>query len=794
MVGKKSPTKAVILGAGFAGLTVGFELAKSGIDVLVLEKENIPGGLAKTTRFDDYYLDSGPHLFHTSNRDISAYWEANFPGEFRFPALYGGNYVDGEIYDYPLNETSIGKLPKAVREAVAVERANLSEDVVASATDYRSYIEAIAGPTLQRYFYEEYPKKLWGIPTDYLSANWAPRRIEIRKDRRPFHGSHWCGVASLGCGRIADLLAQKIINLGGIIKFEEAVTGVRLEGSEIAKIETTSQTIEISDDTVVISTIAVNQLARLLGEDTSLTFRSIKLVSFVTEQHDPLPPDYDWLYFQDPSLCFHRVGSQTRFSTIGIERGLSILTAELAYSPGDSIDLLEENDLVRKCEADLARVGIPLESIKATHVQDLGPVYPGYRVGYEEELRRINVAAESVANLHQIGSLAEFAYSDVQILFAKGLDLAARITNAEFRFNHVNKSSRRNSDFQAAISVEGIGIGGEKPPFLIAEIGLNHNRDLEIARHLVDRAVEAGFSAVKLQTYQKGRASSKSQDANFKEDLLDSEESYDQMFDRLILEPDEIADIFNYADSRGIIPFSTPFDINSFLSLEELGCRLYKVSSMDLVNLDLIRAVAGSGKPVILSTGMSTISEIEDAVQVVEETGNTNLALLHCVSSYPTPASELNLRAIPKLRDYFGVPVGFSDHSSENFLIPAAVALGASLIEKHITLDKRLKGPDHFFSLEPSQMSELVQLSRSTFSALGNGRKRVMPSEVDALRKLRRSLFARQEIGTGVTITPDMLVVKSPGVGILPKYAELVCGRVARRTIYEDTPISWSDI
>ena len=215
---------------------------------------------------------------------------------------------------------------------------------------------------------------------------------------------------------------------------------------------------------------------------------------------------------------------------------------------------------------------------------------------------------------------------------------------------------------------------------------------------------------------------------------------------------------------------------------------------MDVVNLPLIRAVALKMKPMIMSTGMSTLGDIEEAVSTVLEAGNPNLILLHCVSSYPASAAETNLRMIPRLADSFGVVSGFSDHFPECFLVPPAIALGARVIEKHVTLDRSMKGPDHIFSLEPPELKIMIQQAQATFSALGNGIKAISASEYRTVQSLRRTVFARIAIATGTTITRDMLVIKSPGIGILPRYIDLIVGRQARTPIAADHPVTWDAI
>lgn len=784
-----------IIGAGVSGLVAALEFARAGYQVHVYEKDLVPGGLAKTIRYEDYYVDLGPHLFHTSNPDIVAYWESLFPGEFRFPALFGGNFLDGQIFDYPLTRQSVDQMAVGVRSKVLAEWRDLQIGAENVAQSYKDYMVSVAGPTLQKMFYEDYPRKLWGIPTEELSPNWAPHRIEIREERRPFHGGQWCGVAINGCGRIAEILVQKISELGGKIHFGVSITAIETSDNEITGLWANGSRVELADSSLAISTVRIDTLTKMLGMETSLSFRSIKLITFVIDGPDPLPKDYDWLYFQDPEIIFHRVGSQTRFSKAGIRNGLSIITAEVAYSAGDQNSHLADAELVARCKADFEKVGMPLEgSLVATHVNDAGGVYPAYWIGFEETLRQTETEIAAFTNLYATGSLADYAYSDLQVLFAKSIDLVNKIVRPDFAFNNVTKSRRRTNSFSQVLTVDDIKIGKQSPPYLIAEIGLNHGGSLETAFKLIEHAVAAGFQAVKFQTFEAGRASSKVENARYNEDLFDLEESISDLFDRLVMPADFLTEVFKFASERGITAFSTPFDLASVELLERLNVPIYKISSMDLVNLPLIRAVAKTAKPIILSTGMSSMVEIEEAIAVLREEGAFDVALLHCISSYPTPPGELNLRAIGKLGEYFDLPIGFSDHSPSNSLVPAAVALGASIIEKHVTLSRRMKGPDHSFSLEPSHMNDLAQIARSTYFALGDGQKRIMPSEMESVRSLRRSIFAAQDIEVGSVIVPEMLSVKSPGIGILPKYLDLIVGRTAQQTIRKDYPIQWDSI
>jgi len=785
----------VIFGAGMSGLIAGYEFARRGVPVRIIERLSIPGGLARTVRFDDYYIDAGPHLFHTSKPEIIAYWQSVFPGIFQTPTLYGKNFVDGKFFDYPLSEETLRQFPQNLYDHIKAEMAVKNPAKLSVAKNYREYMEALAGPTLQKKFYEEYPEKLWGIPTTELSANWAPQRIEIRQEKKPFHADQWSAVAKNGCGHTMEILTRKIIEHGGTVDFGVEVLGVHLEGNMIDRVSTSAGNIKLGYDDIVVSTLPINVNSRFLNVSCNLTFRNVKLVAIVTTGPDPFPKDTDWVYFKDRDIIFHRAGLQTRFSDINIPKGWSILCCEIAYTPGDKISRMEETELEDRVIDDLERLGfVERSQIVKTHHMDLGPLYPGYRVGYETELQRVRSELEEVGNFYFTGTLADFSYADFQILCAKAIDLVDMIQDAGSAFNRVQRVKQRVEKFNEVIQIGKNLIGKQYPPYIIGEIGLNHNGDVELAKRLIDVCVEAGCHAAKFQTFNMERVSAKTLDARYHEDILDLEESLHQLFNRMIFSRDELEDIFAYARSRNIDVFSTPFDLDSVEALESLDVPAYKIASMDVVNLPLIRAVAMTMKPIIMSTGMSTLGDIEEAVNVVLEVGNPDLILLHCVSSYPATANASNLRVIHKLAESFQVVTGFSDHFPDIFLVPAAIALGARVVEKHVTLDRSMKGPDHIFSLEPDDLKLLVEQSEATFAALGTGVKGISASEYRTIQKLRRSVFARTHIPVGAIITKEMLTIKSPGIGVLPKYLDLIIGRKARAAIDADHPVTWDTI
>jgi N,N'-diacetyllegionaminate synthase len=343
-----------------------------------------------------------------------------------------------------------------------------------------------------------------------------------------------------------------------------------------------------------------------------------------------------------------------------------------------------------------------------------------------------------------------------------------------------------------SFAIAGRQIGGGAPCYVIAEAGANHNRDLGIARELIDVAAEAGADAVKFQVYS-GATLYSSKTPAFEYLAGVSDKSTQELLEDASLPREWLPQLAEHCAARGIAFFATPFDAVAIQELAAVGVPAYKVASFELVDLELIGEVAAQGKPVILSCGMATYGEIEDALGVARRAGATEVALLRCASLYPAPPSIMNLRAMATMRTAFGVPVGLSDHS-EGIAVPtAATALGMELLEKHFTLDRSLPGPDHPFAIEPDELRALVRSVRDVEAALGHGRLEGPSDEeaVEMYRLARRSIVAASDIPAGTTIVREQLTVKRPGYGIPPKHLDLVVGRTARVDIEEDDVVTW---
>ena len=338
------------------------------------------------------------------------------------------------------------------------------------------------------------------------------------------------------------------------------------------------------------------------------------------------------------------------------------------------------------------------------------------------------------------------------------------------------------------IDVSGHKVGVGQPVFVIAEAGVNHNGSLDKAYGLIDAAVAAGANAVKFQTFKTDLlVTLEAPKAAYQQQTTDKTETQYEMLKRLELSVDAHRDLIAYCAKRNIIFMSTPFEENSADLLDNLGVPIFKIPSGEINNVPFLTYVAQMGKPIILSTGMSHLGEVELAVQTVRKTGNQELVLLHCVSNYPADALDVNLRAMQTMAVAFGCPVGYSDHTQGIEISLAAVALGACVIEKHFTLDRNLPGPDHEASLEPNELASLVAGIRNITSALGHGRKEPVANEIGSAAVIRKSLVAACDIPGGTVLNEKHIVIKRPGTGLLPTMHPFLVGRSTRIHISQGT-------
>jgi N-acetylneuraminate synthase len=344
------------------------------------------------------------------------------------------------------------------------------------------------------------------------------------------------------------------------------------------------------------------------------------------------------------------------------------------------------------------------------------------------------------------------------------------------------------------IKIGSRNVGQNYPAYLIAEIGSNFDGSLERAKHLVDLAVDCGADAAKFQTFRSETIINK--------EAFRTSSSFQAKWGRSVWDVYKDAEfpfewhkeISDYCASKHIDFLTSPYDFEAIEMLERLNILAYKIGSGEITNLEFLKYVAEKSKPVILSCGAATMGEISDAVKIIRSVGNNDIILLQCVTMYPAPFEDANIRAMCTLREAFDCLVGYSDHTPGNIVPLGAVALGGCVIEKHFTDDKKRKGPDHLFAMDVDNFKELTNSIRTLELAMGSPVKDVYPCESETVILQRRSIFAAKNIPKGTTITPEMITVLRPQKGLLPKYKPLVLGRVAKVDIIAGEPITWEKV
>lgn len=325
-------------------------------------------------------------------------------------------------------------------------------------------------------------------------------------------------------------------------------------------------------------------------------------------------------------------------------------------------------------------------------------------------------------------------------------------------------------------------IGEKFPAFMIAEAGINHNGSLKIAKQLIRKAKSSGADAIKFQTFKAA-------------DIASTDSPFFKILKNLELSDNDFEDVADFAKSQKIIFISTPFSFKAVDLLSKLKIPAFKIASGDLTHIPLIKYAANKHKPMIISTGMATMKEVIDAVKSIELVKNKKIAIMHSVSGYPTPSNEVNLRVIPNFKKIFhSYPIGFSDNGSDMLVPLIAVSLGAKIIEKHFTLNKKMKGPDHKISANSQEFKMMVQEIKKIENMMGDGNKTCQPSELINRISARRSIITNQSIKKNSKITKEMISIKRPAKGIEPKFFSSILGKKVRKNLGKEKPIKWDDI
>lgn len=337
-------------------------------------------------------------------------------------------------------------------------------------------------------------------------------------------------------------------------------------------------------------------------------------------------------------------------------------------------------------------------------------------------------------------------------------------------------------------------LGKNNPIFIIAEIGINHNGDIDLAKKLIDVAHDAGADAVKFQSFVAENLATRTADAASYQKNGNSKLKQQEILKKVELDFEQLQILKSYAEKNDLVFLSTPFDLESFEMLSRLDLDAYKISSGDLTNYVLLNKIAKSNKPILLSSGMANLEEIREAVQWIQDTGCHSFGIMQCTSCYPTDHTDCNLTVIHTLQTIFNVPIGFSDHTVDSTAAMVSIGMGAKFLEKHITLDRTMDGPDHHMSMDPKSFRDYVRVIREAEKTLGDGIKQTLPCEQEVKELGRKSIVSKKFLPKNHIITNDDLDIKRPGTGILPKHFNKLIGKKIKFDFPEDHILTWDDI
>ena len=790
---------AIILGAGPIGLVTGWLMSKKGWKVEIYEKNSVVGGMCRSWKWKDFILDTGPHIFHTPDKNLWNFWKKNFgdllvEGEYWAKNTYNDDFQN--LYDYPLSFESIKNFPDQYKSKINSELKVLNKTSSKISINFDEHVKSQVGETLTKMFFTNYPQKIWGIETKKMTSEWAPKRIKFRDKILPFFSGEHTAVGKYGTGSIYEFLKKEIINNDGKIFLNHQVINFKKKNFKIEEISFLNKKPKKTEkESVIISSLPITLTAKLLGVKSELKFRGVRTVYIAVNKKKILPSKCNWIYYSSKKIIFNRISEHKKMSKYVSPSNKTCLSAEIAYSKNDAIDKLNFNQIKKIVKRDLITVGLVNKSDNLEFSENKEDfVYPVQFSDYKYELSSTNEKISKYNQIYSLGVGGEFNYADSQILFHKSMDLVEVLDNKNSMKNQVTKKDY-TLNLKTTVKLGKHSVGDGHPTFIIAEAGLNHNGNIDLGKKLINEAKLAGCNAIKFQSFSKNsRVSSKVKSVNYAEKADGLQENIYELFKRLSLSFADTKKLFQHANKKKIEIFATPFDEESVDLLEKLKVKFYKIASVDLVNLPLIEKVAKTKKPVIISTGMSNLSNVEEAVETFKKNGNDNLILLHCLSSYPANENEMNLKTIQTLKRNFNVPTGLSDHYPGIEVSLMAIGLGANIIERHFTLNKNFEGPDHILSSEPDEMKKLINIAKNSINIIGDGIKRIQPSEYNVINSQRKSLYASKNIKAGDKLNKNNLAIKGPAGGILPKFLDIVINRKAKRNIKEDYPINWEDI
>ena len=769
-----------ILGAGPAGLSLAYYLKDSNFRIHVYEKASIPGGMARSWSWDNFIVDTGPHILHTPVSDIWEDWFSIIGDDLVERDFFSANLKrksDADFFfDYPLNVNqvlssnywSIGERRSIDSQ---IQKASQTEQL-AKATSFAEYVEALVGVDLANEFFTIYPEKVWGIPTTEMLPDWAPKRVRVVQEREPFFGDQYSGVCAKGTGYLFKKIVEILKAKGHSVYFDSSISGLQKISNKIVGISVnSSQEIHVAESDVVVSTLPVSVTSGLLGLPFKMPFRGIASTYISFEGIKNVIPDpYHWLYFSDQDISFNRITEPTKLAPqlSLLDEDRTYIICETTFNTLDYLNGSLNTDIFcRDVLAGLQKtfLGKYVPSSVASNIEPY--VYPLQTHGNKLLYKQAEAFLGSFANLEFLGTSANYAYNDLQVIFQQAKELSKDLIDDMTGFSSLSRSSfaRRNCRVSEPNYLE---LPSAVQPRIIAEIGINHNGSNELLYELIDKSFESA-DLIKLQLFDSTmRIGHNVREINHVESAQDIEENILELLHRCELSPDTTFKALEYIASAGKSAMCTPFDISSLKLLLQWGITNIKISSMDLNNIVLHHYLCQYDKPLNLyiSTGMSSLDEVKIVASMYSNTFH-NVTFMLCNSSYPTPEPDLNLLGLSNILD-LGFAAGYSDHTIGLDACLHASILGATCLEVHFTDNKYQTGPDQLLSKNEADLRTLKNLLAKQVTLLGRPVLGYSPSEYPTWRTQKKSLYARTDLPVGSRLTLDNTFLSSPPLGISP--------------------------
>ena len=788
----------VILGGGPAGCSLAWYAVHNELKVLVIEAETKAGGLGRSWKWENFIVDTGPHIFHSPDKEITRDW-MKFEDLFEEGQYRSANYMmdQNEYIPYPLSKNTIRQMGIDIKDVEDKKKTLISNYNVEISKNFKEYVTALVGEEIEERFFRNYPEKVWGIPTIKMIADWAPKRIRITEEIESFFQGQFCAVSKKGTGEIFKRIREEVEEKGSKFSLKEKVEALEYNDTRINAIRTSKRRLTISNKTRVISTLPITLMMKWLNEDIDLKFRGVMSTYLCLEEgNKEWPEEYSWVYYQDKRLSLNRITEPVRLcEKLRFQEGRyqSYIIAETTYNSAEVINNKREREnLKNMAKEDLKKLGFMKNEKQSISHNFEHYVYPVQDYKYRFEYKKAMRVLAKYGNLNIVGASADFHYSDMQIIFRKSKDMVYDIIEERKRKGNQNSSLSRNKFYESKDLTN--KKKNKKDVKLIAEIGINHNGNILILNELIDKCADAGAEIIKLQYYEvEKRIAKEIRQLKYNEKAQDLENNLSDILSKSYMSFDEIRKACERINERKKEIMVSCFSKEGFMQIvNKTNIKYLKVASMDANNIEILNYLKNldSSFKIFISTGMCEEGEIKKIIEVMKDSKG-QITLMQCTSSYPAPAEEINLNNLLYYKEIIPKDwsLGFSDHTYGDTAMVASVHYDVEYIEKHVTLSKHMRGPDHYQSLTPDEIIEVKKKIKTHIALQGSKQKEIQVSEYETWISQKKSIHASKRIEKGMKMEKGMFSIKSPPDGNNPLDIKNILGNNSQNTYEEGEPL-----